>query len=400
MSKTIVLFCVVLAGCIADANRLELEPDLRTPDASPDTAPAAEAAEATATRGVLEARPQALVFGRVSPGEWASRFVELRNVGAAPVHVTHLEVLGDRRFAILWQDRDVRALSPDEYPGASGFEPGESVRLAIAFRTDDPSYASARLVIGTDSGPDVTVTLDANRDVECLELDPPLLEWPSTVLGRSDQRAVQIRNCGAMPIAIHDYGLDDTPDDAPDGEAFFIADESPPTPLFVAPGEGPRALIISFDPLVAGLHRGTLRLETDMEASPTVSVPLMGIGDGGECPRAVVAGAEDQQVRVLPHDIVLLDGSPSARVNRTPIVEFRWLIVRRPAGSLSQLLEEFSDSTSPASGGPADDPATPGATLWIDMAGTWVLELEVVNQLGRSSSECDANAQFTIDANR
>ncbi len=107
---------------------------------------------------------------------------------------------------------------------------------------------------------------------------------------------------------------------------------------------------------------------------------------GSQCP---VPRAARGVIQAPPLEAVLLDGSAST--GAADIVEWRWTVVQRPAGSVSQPTEP---------GGGPDDAATPTAELVVDLAGDYTVSLAVVDREGRAapSDACPVGGEVRIKA--
>tara|TARA_B100001093_G_scaffold370602_1_gene355563 strand:- start:74 stop:919 length:846 start_codon:yes stop_codon:yes gene_type:complete len=95
-----------------------------------------------------------------------------------------------------------------------------------------------------------------------------------------------------------------------------------------------------------------------------------------------------ESINVRPLDIITLDGGPSTADD--DIVSYHWTVLDRPEGSVSMLLESFSNRLRPSEGGPVDDPATPSSSFFLDLAGDYVFGLRVTTVSGISapSEQC------------
>ncbi len=111
---------------------------------------------------------------------------------------------------------------------------------------------------------------------------------------------------------------------------------------------------------------------------------------GCPVPRTLV-----DEFQVEPGDVVVLDASPSMGA-----VSWEWIVVARPEGSTSQLVESFFDNAAPANGGVADATATDTALFWVDLAGLYVFELRVMGPDGTTapSEACPFEARVAVDA--
>jgi hypothetical protein len=67
--------------------------------------------------------------------------------------------------------------------------------------------------------------------------------------------------------------------------------------------------------------------------------------------------------------------------NQKP-TRYRWSVVSRPGGSSSQPVESFNNPFRPEDGGIADNESTPEAFFWVDLTGSYEIELIVEDELG------------------
>jgi hypothetical protein len=65
---------------------------------------------------------------------------------------------------------------------------------------------------------------------------------------------------------------------------------------------------------------------------------------------------------------------------------------------VSQVVENLFSNADPAGGGPEDDQMTPNATFFVDLAGRYVIELEVYDNLGQVSCAPNEVATVVIEA--
>ncbi len=111
--------------------------------------------------------------------------------------------------------------------------------------------------------------------------------------------------------------------------------------------------------------------------------------DGVRCPEGI---ATTHAGRFVAGDIATLAGDGFADGPGCVPLEFEWLVVARPEGSVAQPVERFFDPARAAEGGPADRVDTPTAFLFLDRPGTFDVELRVTDTHGLTSpsAECPA----------
>ena len=84
------------------------------------------------------------------------------------------------------------------------------------------------------------------------------------------------------------------------------------------------------------------------------------------------------------------------------VVDYEWVVIARPPGSTAQPVERFFNPARPADGGPPDRTDTPTAFLFLDLPGTFDLELRVLDETGLTSPSdpCPARrawVRITVD---
>lgn len=272
----------------------------------------------------------------------------------------------------------------------------------------------------TDGGPDAAVldvgVLDAAFDADCEACDadlvdaappavpcinvmPEALEFGAALQGRQTNRPVRLESCGDVEVEVLSVRFSDD-----SAVAYTLSADSLEAPFTLAAvnGDAPwRDVIIGFSPQEDQAHAGTLLIETTDPARPRIEVPITGRGTQNECPVAVVSDAGP--IVVEPLDIVELDASLSTDADGPGGVPVRyvWTVIRRPDGSTVTPVERFQDPRRPLDTGVADDPTTPRALFFVDLAGTYTLELTVADNLDLEapSDACpQPAATLTIEA--
>lgn len=116
------------------------------------------------------------------------------------------------------------------------------------------------------------------------------------------------------------------------------------------------------------------------DAAPDRAVDF-GPDAGLDCPEARIApgplGARPLEVIELKPIIGIVRG------DEAPVVRWRYTVVSRPPGSTAQVVERHTFPDAPAAGGDPDDPTTPSALFFLDLAGRYVFELTVEDAAGR-----------------
>lgn len=215
----------------------------------------------------------------------------------------------------------------------------------------------------------VVVQTSAGRLEIPVQVAPPACLSPlrpmRAPVGGTDTQWVSVGACGAAGSEVRRLRIDHP--------AFTIDDRQLPSPLRLGQ---PAALGIHFAPPAAGEVEAQLEIEVVGRESPVISVPLLGVA-GDFCP-VVDAGPD----RVVPTvEAVTLTGT-DLNPHSALAVDWAWEVLSRPDGSVSQPLESFFNNASPADGGPEDDVTTPHAQFFVDLEGSYVLELRATSGQG------------------
>jgi|GEM_PF-694250 len=357
----------------------------------------------------LLVNPSRLDFDVVPAGEERVLSLNVRNVGARVLKITDVRVDGSQDFTPLINGRDPRRqpellVDPDGdgLPGISPFDPdaegSDGVVLEVRYLPPVAGPDSAILVISSNAvdTPELPVELLANSRNPCLNVLPEALEFPGSLVSRTDSRDVLIESCGGATLEVTEMFIEG------DAEGVFALEGELTLPLQLpaAPPQGIRpsqALPVAFSPREQKIYNATLVLVSNDPVAPERRVSLLGRGAENICPQA---RASQDEYYVLPLDTIVLDGTLSVDQdgpNNLP-EEYEWVITARPEGSVSQPVERFTNPQQPSEGGRADDRATPTALFFVDLPGYYTAELRVRDQFGLDSVACRNPAVVTVVA--
>jgi hypothetical protein len=364
----------------------------------------------TAASAEIVVVPDYVDFGRVPVGDTASKTVQISNVGVEAALITALQVQGSASFTLAIDGvdptQDPNVLRDPDGDGQDGIAPSGTFELTINYIAQFERADRGELsIISNAVNPDKRVDLVANGSSPCMEVVPGELEFGNGLIGRPNESVVTVESCGAEPLQLNSIAITD------DGRGAYSIREGgvPQLPGLLAaadlaqdPPVRPSLNIpIIFTPEAAELYQGTLTVSGNDPQNPTVEVPLRGLGAFNDCPTAVVT---ENELIVRPLDVVSLDGSnstdPDGPEGRP--VEYEWIVVERPDGSTAEPVERLTNPLRPAEGGPADLVTTPGAVFFVDLAGTYVIDLVVTDSGGVSapSATCmQPEARITVNAN-
>ncbi|MBV70527.1 MAG: hypothetical protein CMH52_04180 [Myxococcales bacterium] len=353
--------------------------------------------------------PDYVDFGRIAVGEQAALDIQISNVGVEAATIGALQVLGSASFSLSLNGgdpiQDPGLLQDPDGDGQPGLAPSGTFVLTVNFIAQFERSDRGELSIQSDAvNPDVRIDLVANGSSPCMDIVPRELEFGAGLIGRPNEGVVTIESCGAEPLRLDSIQI------TAGGDSFSIQDGAlPDLPGLLAaadlaqdpPVKPSLNVPVIFFPELEQPYTGTLTVSGNDPQQPTVDVPLRGRGANNDCP---VAEVIEDDVVVRPLDIVTLDGSASTDIDGPDgrPVAYEWVVVERPDGSTSVPVERLTNPARPAEGGPADQTSTPGAVFFVDLAGTYVIELRVTDSGGVTapSSTCpQGEARMTIVAN-
>lgn len=344
-------------------------------------------------------------FERVPAGEVGETTIRVSNVGQLDLEISRVLLNGSQDFKPLidvdGDMRDPRQVSPP----LRVLGPSETLEIEVRYtpQVEGPDTAELTIFSNDPNQGEVSVSLRANGATPCLQVNPPALEFQTSLVNRTDSRPMSLESCGGAPIEISRIYLAEGSDPAYE----LVGDSLPMLPALMPEySEGDRlaglpppsrSIEVAFTPREERIHNGTLIIESSDPVHPVLEVPLLGRGVTNACPQA---RAVEDEFYVVPLDVVVLDGTPSidqdAEDNRP--VSYEWVITSRPDGSVSQPHESFYDPGQPANGGLDDDLMTPTSVFFVDLAGTYTAELRVRDNLGLDSIACENPAVVTIVA--
>ncbi len=206
----------------------------------------------------------------------------------------------------------------------------------------------------------------------CLVVAPERLDFAATRIGSTSGRTIRLEGCGGRGVVVDEVRVE--------GDPLGVFAVGAATPIQVLPG-GAAELDVRFTPVATEPFAARLVLRHDACDDPAgclAEVALAGRGSGARPPEPRV---EQGEMDVAPLDVVTLDGSASVP-GELGITAWHWTVVARPAGSTSQPAERFTTPRRPQDGRVDDDPATPTAQFFVDLAGEYTIELRVGDAAG------------------
>lgn len=348
--------------------------------------------------------PNNISFDLIDAGEQAEKLISVINLGNSPLIISSLTMSGSEDFSVKLADNEVSV--GEAFSGQLDtpivIESQATIKLAVIYAPPLAGPDTGTLTITSNdlNSPEVNVPVTAAGSVACIQVSPESVNFINgLILEDLNQETpnieeVRIESCGASPLTIKrieiegaNFALIQSIEAMDDGNLFILP---PADASGILPSRG---IDIGFWPLDVETYGGRMLIYSNLGPDPIV-VELFGRGTDNQCP---IPEVTQEQYDVAPLDIITLDGSPSVDLG-DEVTRWVWNVVDRPQGSVSQIVEAFDNLAQPAEGGDADDEGTAQALFFVDLAGRYVIELEVYDSLGLKSCEPKALAQVIIEA--
>lgn len=356
---------------------------------------AGQADAASPAAAALQLRPTALQFSSAALGVPVVRAVELSNVGASRLRVYDVLLTSDADAQLdlpaATSTGRLPALPQDLAQAAAG---GPVLRVDVRLRCERLGPVVGALLVRSDAParPNVEVPVSAECVERRLEVTPAVLDFGAQALDLRASRKLRLHNPGPAPLSLLALAFVE-PGSSPD---FRV--QTPPAGMTCDDGgrtcTGAQRLTageavsveVSYRPGDTGGDAARLAVHSDLPSREPEEVLLLGNGSAGTCERAVVrvrapsAGQQgwleyppqaDPLVVPAGTRVELEARGPAGAVPPGPGV--RWRLAEHPYGHAGRFL--------PALG-------AAGVELTLDAAGTWIVELEVVD--ASSSDTCRA----------
>lgn len=331
-------------------------------------------------RGILLVQPEVIRFEVLELGATVDSGVQLTNGGDYPLVVFDLDALNIPSGAVDISGADMPI----------GLLPGESVDLGLAYEPTscDPGESSMRIVWSDDDDPLKDVPIESTGLFAEIFATPEFVAFGRLELGQLETREVRVENLGHCPLHIDELYLD--------GGAHFQLVELAGTGAGGPPFEREFPIEITHDqPLLFGVTFQSVTDEAEeatliigsVQEDDWVEIPIS--ANQRECPIAValasrIDGTDEPShvVAAIPLDTIQFDASESYDPDRE-LVAYQWSIIDQPQDSTA-VLEPNETVINP--------------TLFLDLAGTYTIELTVFDDDGLASCLPD-QVQITATPN-
>jgi hypothetical protein len=211
----------------------------------------------------IQATPDALSFGEVQIDQTRRLTLEVRNTGSATLQLTNLSI-DDPAFHLA-----------DSYNLPIRIRSQGVVRLDVLYAPTELSSntGTLRLEHNSSARPTVIVPLSGDGIPESkprLEITPAMVDFSNVQVGSRRRLPIQIFNTGTAPLNVTDLRVDAGP-----SEAFILVEN--PAPVTVVEGGSIQAYVV-FEPLQVGSVTGTFYVESNVDNTGDISLPLRGHG--------------------------------------------------------------------------------------------------------------------------
>ena len=318
--------------------------------------------------------PNPINFGRVPAGTEARVTATMTNIGGLPLEIRDFFIVGGAGVFTVPAEFEIGSVANED--GVLILEPDGSFEFPINYAPTDDGFDNARLIVKsndpeTQDG-DYVVEIQANGAEPCIEIAPQndgAYDFGQRVVGQTTPETFTLSNCSdtdfGETLIVSSLALRDDSSEAYEVEELQF-------PLELLPGEEV-PFIVSFTPLVdEQFEEGWLVALSNDAYTPELTIQLNGLGTTNVCPTAVglctVEGSGAPAITdlfVLPLATLSCNANDSQDPDGT-IEEYIWTVAEAPAGSSSAFVPDNGTETS----------------FFVDLAGRYVLNLEVVDNRG------------------
>jgi hypothetical protein len=309
-----------------------------------------EKAEPNGATPSIMVDPDSLSFIEASMEQTETQIFTIHNEGDASLTIQNLQVVGATTYTIASLDLS------DALGG------GESMDVAVTYTPTETGAddAASVLVFSNDPiDPTVEVELWGTVGMPLLVIEPQTLDLGTVSTEEEATGTLTLKSAGDIPVTISSFEITGTVFSASGAEAW---------PLTLEPEEE-TTLEVSFASPSAGLYAETITVDCDDPAADATA-QLMATAEAG----AAVAVCSVDPPDVQPNGgSATWYGDQSYDTEGYAITGYDWTLLSQPGGSTANM----------PSGGANRD-------FEPDLAGEYIAELVVTNELGTESEPCQA----------
>jgi hypothetical protein len=343
-------------------------------------------------------------------GQTDQRLVKVRNIGAAPLTITGYQLQGqpelfqveyDTDFYGEISDANPLTLMPhdeDILPGTDEYRQNE-LQIFVTYSPEITGDDTATLQILNDTPGTETynIPLEASSNAPCILVqEGTRIDFGNSRIGGLNEKLLTVQNCGNDTLEISQIEPGDGAATlaSADPSAFFLIDPGPgreiaddgtlTQPILIPPGQSD-TFTVGYAPTEEAPNTGQIYLNNNDTQNPRLELQLFGRGVVNECPTAIaratifgVSVPPSNQVEAAPLQYLILDGNDSNDQDGS-VVDWNWTIDQHPDGSVAELEDVENEVPDPSR-----------KQLFLDLAGTYRINLEVTDDDGAPSCNVDS----------
>ncbi len=309
--------------------------------------------------------PDPLNFGRVPAGTVETETVRIQNIGQADLIISDLFVTGSADFTLVDENLG------DELPiTISSFE---TIDLEVEYSPNSDGYDEGIILVRSNDLLETTkeIELFANGAEPCLSVTHEGgYDFGPTLFGVPREEAFTITNCADVgrgeTLVVSDVGFIDTEDiTSSDRFTLDLTGLFDAGDLVLEAGES-ETFTMTYISEAETVDTALLQILSNDTFKNPLHIDIRGNGSANACPTAVIncrvgSSIPSNQVAAAPLQTLQCDGLASSDIDGV-ITSYLWTITERPDGSTAGL-------------DPNESSASP--TIFLDLAGTFRLQLEV-----------------------
>jgi hypothetical protein len=303
--------------------------------------------------------PASIEFGDVAVDYTANFSVEIINAGRASLDVNAIHFSGGNPGIFTVEPSDFRLTMDERQEVIVSFTPKTYLVYAdeLVIKSDDPDNKEIRIPL-TGEGVEAPTP-----DIEVSDLTLDFGEvTPLTITSMW----FTIKNVGDDALTIQQTTQTGS------GNFTIVTD---PENSVLDPQVDTATVVVLYQPQGLAGDSGSFEILSDDPDEPSVVVHLLGNGGGDfDYPVAVIDGPAE----AAPLDTLSLDGSGSYDPEGFALTDYVWTVTGLPSGSNTELSNLLTEDTH----------------LFLDIAGTYEVQLQVWNEIGLAS----APAKYEIKA--
>jgi len=295
--------------------------------------------------------PASIEFGEVAVDYPSTVTVEIINAGRAGLSVNAVHFSGSNPGIFSVEPTEFDVAMDERQEVSVSFTPKTYLVYGdeLVIKSDDPENKEIRIPV-TGEG--------VKAPTPDIEVTPLTLDFGEVAPLSSSTLWFTIENAGDDDLHIQQTTQSGS------GNFTIISDPEYST---VSPQTDTETVLVTYEPQSLDGDSGTFEIVSDDPDEPSIVVHFLGNGGGDfDYPVAVIDGPPN----AAPLDTIQLDGSGSYDPEGFELTDYVWTVTHLPTGSKSELTNVITDDTK----------------MFLDIAGTYEVQLQVWNEIGLASA--------------